>query len=196
MKVTDYSQNLEDFIKSKSQNISDIFENIYHNGVIERFQFRIDENKLDNKYLNEINITSHGDFVDIFKKMQEFESLPALYIFSINPSIPKDEIVSLINGVNENQNLNIPAQNKNQQNTGTLYVGKVKSCAWGRLIQHLGYHKNRRSHGLQLDYWVQKTSLKIDLTYTVLFFDEAVADYIHLLESELAKSLTPVVGKH
>ena len=189
--------NLENFIKNKSQDISEVFSNIYRNNEsIQSFHYKIDVNKFDNKYVNEINITLHGDFVEMFNEMQEFESLPALYLFEINPSIPKEEIISLINEVNKNQFLNIPAQNKSPNNSGVLYVGKVKSCAWGRLIQHLGYHQNRKSHGLQLNFWSNKTSSNIELSYTVMFFDKSVADYIHVLEYELAKFMNPIIGKH
>src|SRR5690606_2324988 len=135
---------IDGLIKGESKHISEVFSEVYLNGALKRFDFLIDEKKLNSKYLNEINITSHGDFVPLFQQLQEFDDYPALYFFGINPLLQKTEIISLI----ENSQLNIPARNKILNNTGILYVGKVKRCAWGRLIQHLGYHQQRKSHGL------------------------------------------------
>lgn len=183
---------IDNLIKEESKHISELFSEVSLNGAIKRFDFDIDKKKLNSKYLNEVNITSDGDFVSIFQQLQEFDDYPALYFFEINPLLEKTEIISLI----ENSQLNIPARNKTSNNTGVLYVGKAKKCAWGRLIQHLGYHQQRKSHGLQIDYWVNKTSLEPKLSYTVLFFEKSMADYIHVLEQTLAKSLKPIIGKH
>lgn len=196
MTETNRFKDLDNFIGNTSQNISEIFFNIFRNGSLERFYFTIDAKKLDSKYLDKVNITLEGEFASMFQKLQEYEEYPALYFFQINPRIKSEEIISLIKSAKTTYNLHIPAENKSSLNSGVLYVGKVKRCAWGRLIQHLGYHQNRKSHGLQMDHWSNRTSLNIELSYTVMFFDKSVADHIHLLEYELAKLLNPIIGKH
>lgn len=183
---------IDSLIGRESKHISEVFSEVSLNGAVKRFDFLIDEKKLNSKYLNEINITSQGDFVTLFQQLQEFDDYPALYIFGINPLLEKTEIISLI----ESSQLNIPARNKILNNTGILYIGKVKKCAWGRLIQHLGYHQQRKSHGLQIDFWANKTSLELKLSYTVIFFNKSMADYIQVLEQALAKSLKPIIGKY
>lgn len=183
---------IDSLIKEESKKIYELFSKISINGYVKKFNFIIDEKKLNSKYLNDVNITSDGDFVSMFQQLQKFNDYPALYFFEINPLLEKNEIIPLI----EKSHLNIPARNKTVANTGVLYVGKVKRCAWGRLIQHLGYHQQRKSHGLQIDFWANKTSLELKLSYTVIFFDKSTADYIHVLEQALIKSLKPIIGKY
>jgi len=195
VKMTDLRQ-IENFIRDKSKTISEDFFHISQNGFKKNFSFEIDVKKLDSKYLDQVDITKDGDFSASFKQMIEYEKLPALYFFEINEIIQKEEIVTLIKNVNEKFQLNIPAQNHTHKNEGVLYVGKVKSCAWGRLIQHLGYHKNRKSHGLQLDFWAKEIKTELKLKYTVMFFEENIADDINVLERILAKKLNPIIGKH
>ena len=187
---------LKDFIKNKSKAISENFDHISKNGFLQSISFEIDVNKLDSKYLDKVNITKDGDFSEYFQKMIEYENFPAVYFFEINDTVEKEEIVTLIKKVNEEFQLNIPAQNYTLKNQGVLYVGKVKSCAWGRLIQHLGYHKNRKSHGLQLDFWAKEIKSELKLKYTVMFFEENIKEDINILERILAKKLNPIIGKH
>ena len=177
---------LKDFIKNKSKAISENFDHISKNGFLQSISFEIDVNKLDSKYLDKVNITKDGDFSEYFQKMIEYENFPALYFFEINDTVEKEEIVTLIKKVNEEFQLNIPAQNYTLKNQGVLYVGKVKSCAWGRLIQHLGYHKNRKSHGLQLDFWAKEIKSELKLKYTVMFFGNPVAKSLPLISISLS----------
>lgn len=193
--MTDLRQ-IENFIRDKSKTISEDFFQVSQNGFKKSLSFEIDVKKLDSKYLDKVNITIDGDFSENFKEMIEYEKFPALYFFEINEIIEKGEIVTLIKSVNEKFQLSIPAQNHSSKNEGILYVGKVKSCAWGRLIQHLGYHKNRKSHGLQLDFWAKEIKTELKLKYTVMFFEENIADDINILERILAKKLNPIIGKH
>ncbi|WP_269227735.1 hypothetical protein [Flavobacterium eburneipallidum] len=187
---------IENIIRDKSKTIAEDFSQISLNGFKKEFSFEIDVKKLDSKYLDRVDITKDGDFSKNFQEIMEYEQFPALYFFEINEIIEKSEIVTLIKNVNEKFQLNIPAKNNTLNNGGILYVGKVKSCAWGRLIQHLGYHKNRKSHGLQLDYWAKEIKTELKLKYTVIFFEKNIADDISILERILAKSLNPIIGKH
>jgi hypothetical protein len=187
---------IENIIRNKSKTISEDFLRISQDGFRESFSFEIDEKKLDSKYSSIVNVTSEGDFSAFFQEIMKFDEFPALYFFEINESIEKDEIITNIKTVNLEKNLNIPAQNNTLKNEGVLYVGKVKSRAWGRLIQHLGYHKNAKSHGLQLDHWAKNIKSELKLKYTVIFFEKDIVDDIDVLEKSLAKSLKPIIGKH
>lgn len=189
-------EKLESFVISKSKEITEVFENVANHGIKQIYTFSIDCNKLNPKYANEINITKEGDYVEMFSKLQEYEEFPALYLFEIDSAIEYYKIMSAIDETIKNTNLNFPANNKNLQNTGILYIGKVKSCAWGRLIQHLGYHKNRNSHGLQIDFWAKKITQPLHLKFTIMFFNKEIADYIEILETALASKYKPIIGKH
>jgi len=188
--------NVENFFKTKSSEITYAFAEIAAIGFKKSFSFEIDCNKLNSDYASKINITKEGDFVSIFKTLQDYQDLPAIYIFGINSEVDYDVIIKEIENANNDNTLKFPANNKNNQNNGVLYVGKVKSCAWGRLIQHLGYHQNKKSHGLQIDYWAKRVNMPLNLTYTVMFFDKKMSDYLETLEIAIAKELAPIIGKH
>lgn len=192
---------MEELIKNKCAEISEVFRNVVEHNYVEKLHYNIDISKLNPDYATRINITEEGDFVKMFKELQDekYANLPAIYVFGINSDINSTVIVNAIDSLKDlNQDLNTPAHYKYPQNKGILYVGKVKSCAWGRLIQHLGYHEDSKSHGLQIQYWAQKISEPLELTYTVMFFEEKMADYIELLERAIAKTeiYKPLIGKH
>jgi hypothetical protein len=187
---------LETFIKTKSLEIKNVFELVAIHGVKQFYSFSIDCDKLNPRYANEINITKEGDYVEMFNQLQEFEEFPALYLFEIDSSIDYNNIMATIEETIQSTNLHFPANNKNLQNSGILYIGKVKSCAWGRLIQHLGYHKNKNSHGLQIDFWAKKITQPLHLKFTVMFFEKEAANYVEILETALAEKFKPIIGKH
>lgn len=188
---------MENFIRAISYNATNAFNNIATHGCKQILRFEIDIDWLNPKYAKDTNITAEGDFVEIIKELQIYNKLPALYLFEINKQITYDEIINIINNT-RNDNLNFPALNSNKRNNGVLYIGKVKSCAWGRFIQHLGYHKNKKSHGLHIDFWAKEIKKPLMLTYTVMFFEEEMADYIEILEKVLARNeeFKPIIGKH
>ncbi|WP_317900063.1 Arm DNA-binding domain-containing protein [Aurantibacillus circumpalustris] len=88
----------------------------------------------------------------------------------------------------------VPAIKKNFSSSKILYVGKVKRHVWGRLIQHLGFYKVKRTQGLQLFYWA--TPLSIKLKFVVMEFEPEMAALMGILENELAEILKPILGKH
>ena len=76
----------------------------------------------------------------------------------------------------------------------TLYVGKVQSHIVGRVIQHLGYHLNQASHGLQLNDWAKPMNLTFKLHIIVLPHD--VIPVEEIFETELAHKYEPLIGIH
>ena len=76
----------------------------------------------------------------------------------------------------------------------TLYVGKVQSHIVGRVIQHLGYHLNQASHGLQLNDWAKSMNLTFKLHIIVLPHD--VIPVEEIFETELAHKYEPLIGIH
>ena len=187
---------MENFIKTISSEIAYAYSEIAALGCKHILTFEIDTALLKPEYADEIDITKDVCFVEMFEKLKAYEDLPAVYFFGINTDIDYKNIIDVIEETSKSDNLNFPAYNKNTKNKGILYIGKVKSCAWGRLIQHLGYHKNKKSHGLQIDHWAKKISSSLNLTYSVMFFDKKTSDYLEVLENALAKKYEPIIGKH
>lgn len=188
---------MDEFIKNKSSELSRMFQDVANHGCVKTLHYNIDISMLNPDYATNINITEKGDFVDMFNELKYYEEYPALYIFKVNPKIDSKIIIDAIDSINS-IHLKVPAHYKNPFNNGILYIGKVKSCAWGRLIQHLGYHKNYKSHGLQIQYWANKIPNMFYLTYTVMFFKKEIADSLEVLESAIAKEnkYKPIIGKH
>lgn len=84
---------------------------------------------------------------------------------------------------------------KLDENSKTLYVGKVKTGFWGRLITHLGYHKSNQTAGLQLYHWYSEAGLPV-LKLNYIVFQREMEDLISILELELARELKPILGKY
>lgn len=188
---------MKDLIESKSAAIANAFADVALNSCKRILTFNIDITKLNPDFADKVNITENSDFLDMFTQLISNENDPAIYYFSINKNIDYPIIDKILSDAqSENLMLNFPAKNSHNVNKGLLYVGKVKRCAWGRLIQHLGYHQNKRSHGLQIDIWAKKVQLPLNLTYTVMFFDKKMEDYLELLESAIALEYKPIIGRH
>ena len=77
----------------------------------------------------------------------------------------------------------------------TLYVGKVKTGFYGRLITHLGYHKSTQTAGLQLFHWFDVGEFST-LTLNYIILDKDMANMITVLEIETAQRLKPLLGKY
>lgn len=185
-------EEIEKLIREESNTIVSIFNSIVMGKTVNSFKFKIDSKNFTKDFITH-DITQDINFKEMFDLLKEYNDYPALYFFQINPEINKTEILSLIKN---DDFLKTPAINNHKENTDFLYVGKVTSCAWGRLIQHLGYHKHRKSHGLQVGLWGNKTTKDLKLSFTVIFFEKESRNYLILLEKILSEKLKPIIGKH
>lgn len=186
-----------DFLKNKSEEIGGFFNNVSKSKVIGSLSHVIDLSELNDDFADKVDITKGNHFfAKTIQKLQEYEDYPALYFFSINPEIEYSAIFSLIQGVKTRFNKVIPVFNSIKRNTGILYIGKVKGKAWGRYIQHLGYHKNKKSHGLHIGSWAKQSNIELNIKYTIIFFEKEMKNYIQILEKEFANDLKPLIGKH
>lgn len=182
-------------IKEFGQNIAQIFGKVAEIGAKSISEYEINCSDLEEKYIYE-NIRDSIKYKDLFDKLKKIENSPCVYYFEILSDIKPDTIVKKINTTDRNR----PAIKDNYpKNSNILYVGKVKSLFWGRLIMHLGYHthKNRTlsyAHGLQLYHWAKELSLK--LRVYVFEFEPEMADLVNVLEFHFAKELNPIIGKH
>lgn len=184
-------EQIEKLISVEATKAVSVFDAITKEKSVESFKFRLDSKYFKTDFITH-DITQDVNFKEMFDKLKEYNDYPALYFFQINQELDKTEILNLMI---KDDTLKIPAINNYKENKGFLYVGKVTSCAWGRLIQHLGYHKQRKSHGIQVGLW-DKASKELELSFTVIFFEKESRDYLILLEKMLSKQLEPIIGKH
>lgn len=185
-------EQIEKLISEEAAIAVSIFDPIKKGQISGSFKFDIDAKHFTEDFITH-DITQDVNFKEMFDTLRELNDYPALYFFQVNQELSKTEILDLIK---ENNSLITPATNNFKDNNDVLYIGKVTSCAWGRLIQHLGYHKQRKSHGLQVGLWGNKTSKDLKLSFTVIFFEQESRDYLALLEKMLSKKLKPIIGKH
>jgi hypothetical protein len=165
------------------------------NGEKKQHSFEIDCRDLD-KSFHSNDIRDSKEFKEIFDTLNPITK-PVLYWFEIISDTSHQEIVeSILKYKKEDGTRATPAMKKNTDDTSrTLYVGKVKSFFWGRLITHLGYLKGTgQTQGLQLDCWAKDICLKQRLN--VIEFDKSMADYMTVVEYAFAKELKPIIGKH
>lgn len=88
---------------------------------------------------------------------------------------------------------NMSAIKKNPYyDSNVLYVGKVEKDLGGRLSTHFGY-ASPQTGGLQLKYWAR--ALNLELSITLITFDEDLGSYLNPLEMYFVKSLKPLLGR-
>jgi hypothetical protein len=150
---------------------------------------------------NDIGDFTNNDIRDSDRYRQRFEDLksmncPVLYWFEIVSLTPTTNILDAFD--NYKQNINeraLPALRKQPFNgTNILYVGKVKTKFWGRMVDHFGFTKNKQTQGLQLWHWT--TGLNLELKVHAYRFNDDMANYMTVLEKGMANKLRPLLGKH
>ena len=159
--------------------------------------------KTTKEFLIDCSILEDYNYTDI-RKANSFKSLfediqlltgPSVYYFEIINNPKNDDIIEKFEKYALLQNSkNTPPINLNFKKSNILYVGKVKSKMWGRLIQHLGYYKVEGTQGLQLYYWAKELNLKLKLV--VFEFEPEMANLVGLVEFDLARTAKPILGKH
>ncbi|MGJ7030223.1 hypothetical protein [Niabella hirudinis] len=165
-------------------------------------EFKIDCTKLDERFLSE-DIRHSLEFKEIFQQLEKIQDNPCLYVFEIESEISTKKIIeSLKNFGNQTEKVIPKLKTKIPEHSKTLYVGKVNSLVWGRLITHLGFHTHKNkgnpkasiNHGLQLHFWAK--DLLLQIKYTVIEFEHNMKDVLPVLEKQLAFKLNPIIGKH
>ena len=160
----------------------------------EPFHWKFDCATLDSKHLKE-DIRESEEYREMLKKLKASNG-PMLYWFKITSNHTHDEIRNALTDYKTTPNPRASSAMRKETIEGSrfLYVGKVKSNLWGRVIQHLGYNKNVQTSGLQLYHWAKEIGLKVDLN-AVPFIPE-MADLMGLVELKFAQENHPIIGKH
>lgn len=144
------------------------------------------------------DIRKSEEFVELFNHLKSIKK-PVLYWFEIDTcSIEADSIRALyFEYLKTNSGRTVSSYKKKLNKTSkTLYVGKVKTGFWGRLVTHLGYHKNRKTAGLQLYHWYTIHNGLPGLKLNYIVFEKEMEDLISIFEAELARNLEPILGRY
>ena len=129
----------------------------------------------------------------MFDALTEVDNLPCLYRWEIISPYNEDNIK---HAVGELHKFTPRVLKKAKATDNTLYVGKVKKSIVGRIIQHLGYHRNSASHGLQLNDWAKTMNLRFRLHVIVLPDNDEIRCVEEIFEAELARKYKPLIGTH
>ncbi|MBF6653977.1 hypothetical protein C3B47_14050 [Flavobacterium columnare] len=157
--------------------------------------FEMDCNKLNFDFDN-IDICEDPYFKEMFDELKLVTDYPTVYWFEFDTNKHSSEhLFNIFKNYKENiTKRNPPAIYKYFRNTNILYIGKSKSCLWGRLLLHLGFHRDKHSQGLILNEWAHNIDLKLKFNYCV--FNREMVDLIALYELKLAQNNKPLIGKH
>jgi hypothetical protein len=186
-----------------SEIVSDSIKKLKQNLInkIQINQIHIDNSFFDEKYKSTVNITKDLKIFDNLLKIKK----PVLYWFEFESS--KEKTLSICNKYEYyRNNIKLDYSNIDYRNTSsykskyqntikTLYVGKVESGFWGRIVTHLGYNKTPKTAGMQLHYWYDIEKFG-DLNLFYIEFDDSMKYLISILEKQLAHHLSPLIGKY
>lgn len=158
---------------------------------------------IDSTYFNECffynDIRKSEQLKDVFDELKQIKN-PVLYWFEIDDTQINAEAVRklYIEHLAKKSNRAISSFKKKlpDSNTKTLYVGKVKTGFWGRLITHLGYHKSTQTASLQLYHWYKVNEGLPSLKLNYIVYEREMEDLISVLELDLARELKPILGKY
>ena len=171
-----------------------LFHHLAELGIVKEMSFVIDSKDFDDKYCDQEDVRDAVPFKDMFDELMQWNGSPCLYRWEIISSYNADEIKQTI----ENLPKHTPHVSKNAiTDDDTLYVGKSEGCIYGRVIEHLGYHRNKACHGLQLHHWAKPMQLRFRLHVTVLQPDCLKEPWVmEIFETALAEKHKPFIGIH
>ena len=164
----------------------------------EIYPLQIDSTFFNDSFFNN-DIRKSEQLKDVFDRLKQIKN-PVLYWFEIDDTkINAEDIRKLyLDHLAKKSNRTISSFKKKlvDVNTKTLYVGKVKTGFWGRLITHLGYHTSTQTAGLQLYHWYKVHEGLPPLKLNYIVYEREMEDLIAVLELDLARELKPILGKY
>ncbi len=180
----------QEFFRETAELYCARFHHLAQIGIVKEMSFNISSKDFDDKYRDH-DIRDAELFKQMFAQLAKVDELPCLYRWEITSSYNADAIKEAV--------AKLPKYTprilkKAIAKDNTLYVGKVQSHIVGRVIQHLGYHLNQASHGLQLNDWAKSMNLTFKLHIIVLPHD--VIPVEEIFETELAHKYEPLIGIH
>ncbi len=180
----------QEFFRETADRYSARFRHLAQIGIVKEMSFDIYSKDFDDKYRDH-DIRDAEQFKQMFARLAEVDEFPCLYRWEITSPYNADAIKEAVAKLSK---YTPRILKKSIAKDNTLYVGKVQSHIVGRVIQHLGYHLNQASHGLQLNDWAKPMNLTFKLHIIVLPHD--VIPVEEIFETELARKYEPLIGIH
>jgi hypothetical protein len=157
-----------------------------------RYSFTIDCEHLPN--ISEVeSYFSEPAFDTFFKAIRKINE-PTIYWFTIHSHHDSKQIYDRVSTAKKTVKRKFPAQMEYSGTSKVLYVGKVNSDLFSRMITHFGYDERPDRQGLQLYYWARKMGVKLKLNCVVL--KKELKDFIYFYEAQLSQELKPLIGKY
>jgi len=181
----------QDFFRETAELYCARFHHLAEIGIAKEMSFEIDSKDFDEKYHDREDVRYAAPFKQMFSELAEVDEMPCLYRWEITSPYNADAIKEAVSKLPK---YTPRILKKAISKDNTLYVGKVQSHIVGRVIQHLGYHLNQASHGLQLNDWAKPMNLTFKLHIIVLPHD--VIPVEEIFETELAHKYEPLIGIH
>lgn len=181
----------QEFFRETADRYCARFHHLAEIGIVKEMSFDINSKNFDDHYRDHDIRDAEPFGQQMFAQLAEVDELPCLYRWEITSPYNADAIKEAV--------AKLPKYTprilkKAIAKDNTLYVGKVQSHIVGRVIQHLGYHLNQASHGLQLNDWAKPMNLTFKLHIIVLPHD--VIPVEEIFETELAHKYEPLIGIH
>ena len=145
----------------------------------------LNSNYFHKDYCKECDITTCKEHSNIFQKLKNIKK-PVLYWFELESSDRNVAIrekyecyVRGIKGKYTDPNYRNTASFKKSfsNESTTLYVGKVQTYFWGRLVTHLGYSLSEKTASMQLFHWYNTTKFG-NLKVKYIVFDNKTKLYL------------------
>jgi hypothetical protein len=181
----------KDFVREIADLYSARFHHLAEIGIVKEMSFEIDSKDFEDKYRDLEDVRYATPFKMMFEQLAEVDELPCLYRWEITSPYDAEQIKQTVSQLPK---YTPRVLKKAVARENTLYVGKVQSHIVGRVIQHLGYHLNQASHGLQLNDWAKNTNLIFKLY--VYFFPIKYKEVMPFFEKALADEMHPLIGTH
>ncbi len=181
----------KDFVREIADLYSARFHHLAEIGIVKEMSFEIDSKDFEDKYRDLEDARYATPFKMMFEQLAEVDELPCLYRWEITSPYDAEQIKQTVTQLPK---YTPRVLKKAVARENTLYVGKVQQHIVGRVIQHLGYHLNQASHGLQLNDWAKAMNLQLRLHIIVLPYD--VIPVQEIFETELARKYEPLIGIH
>ncbi len=160
----------------------------------------INKSYFDKKFMHKEDVT---DATEDFKTIKLIKD-PVLYWFELsntenNHAIRKEyekyrKDTKIIDSLTAYRNTSSYKKKPNYESK-FLYVGKVETSFWGRLVTHLGYSQSEKAAGMQLFHWYNP-EVYGDIRLNYIVFDEKMKHLILMLEKQLATDLEPLIGRY
>ena len=181
----------KDFFRETAELYRTRFQQLAEKGIVKELSFDIDSQDFDDKYRDKEDVRHAAPFKSMFEALEDVDNMPCLYRWELTSPYNADGIKQAVSNL---QKYTPRVLKKAVAKDDTLYVGKVEKFIVGRVIQHLGYHLNQASHGLQLNDWAKPMNLRFRLHVIVLPLD--VIPVEEIFETELAHKYEPLIGMH